>query len=152
MSGSAATQYELFTQEVVGLTERHAVLQRYLPQARAEVQRVLVCCGEVIMNYGRCPSDADHRSNYTHGGALVPERPLTDEERQLAEGVSRALLRFGIRLAGVDMAYPYLLELNLVNPGGVVNSPTDAGGNEPARRVIDLLLTRLRDGQQGRPG
>ncbi|HEX9030566.1 MAG TPA: hypothetical protein VF834_01895 [Streptosporangiaceae bacterium] len=147
VTGSAATQYELFTQEVVGMTERHAVLQRYVPQARAEVQRVLVCHGEVIMNYGRCPSDADHRSNYTHGGVLVPERPLTDEERQLAECVSRALLRFGIRFAGLDMAYPYVLELNLANPGGVVNSPTDAGGNEQARRVIDLLLASLRGGQ-----
>lgn len=139
MTGSAATQYELFTPDVLGIAERHAVLQRYLSQARTEVQRVLVCCGEVILNYGRRPSPNDHRSNYTHGGELTPVRALTDDERRLAEDVAHRLLEFGIRFGGIDMAYPYVLELNLANPGGVVNYPAGPQGNVPARRIIDLL-------------
>jgi len=155
MTGSAATQYELFTTDVLGIVERHAVVQRYLSQARGEVQRVLVCCGQVILNYGRRPAGGDHRSNYTHGGELTPPRLLTNDEQRLAHKVAQRLAELGIRFAGLDMAYPYVLELNLANPGGVVNFPAESAADSPASRVADLIcgsLTGRGHSPAGEPG
>lgn len=45
--------------------------------------------------------------------------PLSTDQRRLCERVGERPPRHGIRFAGVDLAYPYVFECNVVNPGGL---------------------------------
>lgn len=137
MTGNVEARNEVMDAELCGLANRYCVLQEYVPTARQGVKRVLVAGGEVVASYCRVPA-GDHRSNYTHGGRLVSVGELTSDELSLSEDLARRLLDNGICFGGIDMAYPYVLEVNLVNPGGLVN--VQDGGHQRVAGVLDLIL------------
>lgn len=92
---------------------RYALLQRRIPMERGE-RRVLLAGGEVIGAYGKRPSD--HRGNL-HAGATPVCATLESDELALAQKLAARLLDQGVGFAAIDMAWPYVLEVNLANPG-----------------------------------
>ncbi len=92
---------------------RYALLQRRIPMQRGE-RRVLVAGGQVIGTYGKAPSD--HRGNL-HAGATPVPASLDADELVLAQKLATRLLDQGVAFAAIDMAWPYVLEINLANPG-----------------------------------
>ena len=63
------------------------------------------------------------------------------DELALSEKIGNKLKEFGIRFVGIDMAYPYLVELNLVNPGGI-NYHKKATGED----IADILTKTAIEG------
>lgn len=92
---------------------RYALLQRRIPMERGE-RRVLLAGGQVMGAYGKAPSD--HRGNL-HAGATPVPATLEPDELNVARTLAARLLRQGVGFAALDMAWPYLLEINLANPG-----------------------------------
>jgi glutathione synthase len=100
------------------------------------VTRVLVAGGEVITSYERFPLSVDHRSG---GGDLKRIDSLDAQEHSLAVDIAQRLGAYGVHFAGLDMVYPYILEVNLVNPGGIQNAP-EPRARELANRAVDSIL------------
>ncbi|MYE23551.1 MAG: hypothetical protein F4Y01_06365 [Gammaproteobacteria bacterium] len=92
---------------------RYALLQRRIPMERGE-RRVLLAGGQVMGAYGKAPSD--HRGNL-HAGATPMPATLEPDELALAQRLAGRLLHQGVGFAAIDMAWPYVLEINLANPG-----------------------------------
>ncbi|MYB36333.1 MAG: hypothetical protein F4Y26_02865 [Gammaproteobacteria bacterium] len=92
---------------------RYALLQRRIPMERGE-RRVLLAGGQVVGAYGKAPSD--HRGNL-HAGATPMPATLEPDELALAQKLAGRLLHQGVGFAAIDMAWPYVLEVNLANPG-----------------------------------
>ena len=96
---------------------RYCLLQRYIPEIERGETRVLLANGEVIGTYLRCPG-ADHRVNLSLDGRAEIVTLGTDESK-LAIAAARHLIDHGIHFVAVDIAYPWIVEFNLANPGGL---------------------------------
>lgn len=95
----------------------YCLLQRFVPEIRDGEKRTLVAGGRVIGSYLRLPDDGLH-ANLAAGGTPVATT-LTSGERDLVEAVAAELCAAGIGFAAVDTVFPHLMEVNLVNPGGL---------------------------------
>ncbi len=144
---------------LIGDAGRYCMLQRFLPGIDAGEKRSLVAGGRVIGTYLRRPgalSDAqselagqrtpraapepDFRANLAAGGAAEPAS-LTDAERRLVEDIAAELDDAGIGFAAVDILYPYLMEVNLANPGGL-GTMAALYGTDLTPVVVDAVVTR----------
>ena len=97
--------------------EEYIMIQRYLPEIEQGEKRVLLAGGQIIDQYRRFPGD-DHRTNVSQGGKTT-YCDLRDEEREYCEKLAQELCRRGAWFAGVDLVYPWLIEVNVISPGGV---------------------------------
>ena len=97
--------------------ERYCLVQRFVPEIAKGETRTLVANGKIIGSYLRVPRGGV-RANLSAGA-----RPMVTElaiaELDLVQGVAHDLLRMGARFAAVDTAHGYLMEVNIVNPGGL---------------------------------
>jgi len=96
---------------------RYALLQRYVPEIERGETRVLVAGGEIVAAYLRKPV-ADHRANLSAGGDAALH-DLSPNERTLAQRCARWLAERGVHWAAVDLAFPWIVEFNIANPGGL---------------------------------
>lgn len=96
---------------------RYCLLQRYVAEIERGETRVLLADAEVIGAYLRAPG-ADHRVNLTGDGRAVAVDPSA-AELDLARAVAQRLIGHGIRFVAVDLAYPWIIEFNVANPGGL---------------------------------
>ena len=117
---------------------RYCLLQRYVPEVKLGEKRVLAAGGEIIGQYLRKPTDDDHRGNL-HQGAGAELCDLTPEEQASCQRVATYLLERGVYFAGLDIAWPWLLEWNIVNPGGIVTIHKLSGGNLAETVVAKVL-------------
>jgi hypothetical protein len=63
--------------------------------------------------------------------------------------VARALNDWGVRFAAIDMAFPYLIEVNIANPGGLATLASLDGGKTPgvSERLVTALSSLLEETQ-----
>lgn len=117
--------------------KHYCMLQRYLPEVKQGEKRVLLAGGKIIGHYARIPR-LDHRSNLHQGGeALSCE--LMPDERKACETLAKYLLDKGVYFAGLDMAWPWLIEWNVVSPGGIATIDRLGGGNLAPQVVKNVL-------------
>lgn len=124
------------------LTARHApepgrfcLLQRYVPEIERGETRTLMAGGRLIGSYLR--RGADFRSNLA-AGATPLATELGAAERGLVDEMAADLTARGIGFAAIDTAYPYLMEVNLANPGGL-GTLHALYGKDPAPDVVAAL-------------
>lgn len=139
MTGNAQATYDMIDADLVGLQNKYCVLQGYNENAANGVQRVLFAGGQVAASYARKPKPGEHRSNYTHGGTLDRVEMLTEDERDLCDEIGQKLCEFDLNFAGIDMAYPYVLEVNLINPAAFGTVLAATGINHVARATDAIL-------------
>ncbi len=117
---------------------RYCVLQRYAREIEDGEKRVLVAGGRLIASYLRLPR-LDHRANIA-ADAQARVTTLSDEELLLARKCAQWLAGEGAGFAAVDMAYPWIVEFNVANPGGLATIERLTGHDhsaEIARAISD---------------
>lgn len=130
-------------------THAYCLLQRYVAEIEGGEKRTLVAAGHIVGSYLRLP-ESGFRSNLTQG-ASAHLTTLTGDERHLVERVARELVTEGIGYAAVDTVFPYLMEVNLANPGGLATLA--ALGCDVAADVVAALTAEpsLNGGWRRRP-
>ena len=96
----------------------YTLIQRYVPEIESGEKRVLLAGGTVIGQYRRLAQGNDHRTNVSQG-ANTEACDLTPDEKTYCEKLAQDMMKRGAWFAGVDLAYPWLIEVNVVNPGGL---------------------------------
>ncbi len=96
---------------------RYCLLQRYVTEIEQGEKRTLVAGGRIVGSYLR-RSEGDPRTNLASGASAHPTS-LSPAEVELVMALIGSLNERGVGFAAVDMAYPYLMEVNLANPGGL---------------------------------
>jgi glutathione synthase len=96
--------------------KRPAMVQEYLPEIAEGDKRVLVIGGRPV-DYvlARIPGGEDFRGNLARGGR-GEGRPLSEQDRMIAETVAPMLVQNGIYLAGLDVIGNRLTEINVTSP------------------------------------
>lgn len=98
--------------------DRYCLLQRYIDEIEGGEKRVLIAGGKPVGQYLR-RATRDHRTNLLQG-ATFHACDLTDDERAYCERIGARLLEYGARYVGMDLVYPWVIEFNVVNPGGLL--------------------------------
>jgi glutathione synthase len=137
-TGNAYQKYEMYTREGYGVADRYAVLQRYVSEMAGAEKRVCVAGGTIIGGYKKTPRAGEFRANIAVGGQIAP-LDLSAEEESFVLEVSATLGRLGVNYVGYDLAYPFLVEVNLVNPGGL-NHHFRATGEDVSEQAVELAL------------
>lgn len=120
----------------------YIILQKYVEEIAKGEKRVLVCGDEIICYYHRQhPSTSEFRTNL-YQGAKASVCTLTLEEEQLCKRVGRFLARHGIYFAGLDMAYPYIFEANIISPGGL-STVFDLTGIDYSDDLIQAIFSSI---------
>ena len=94
------------------------LLQAYVPEIRDGEKRVLFASGKVIGQYLRV-AVADHRTNIMQGARSEP-CDLTPFEAEYCQELGQFLKTFGAGFVGLDFAFPWIIEFNVINPGGLL--------------------------------
>lgn len=125
------------------LTEggRYALLQRWCPEVENEGEtRVLIAGGAIVGCYERVPLGGADAANLGAGGHAIPADPDDPARDALALRAAALLAERGVHFAGLDIAGPWILEANVINPGGIATLEA-LGYSGVVDRVVDRLLT-----------
>ncbi|QOZ13503.1 RimK family alpha-L-glutamate ligase [Bradyrhizobium sp. CCBAU 51765] len=126
-----------------GFKAEYAILQHFIPEVKQGEKRVVVACGQAIAWHGRAAASDDHRSNIAQG-AKPTAVDLDSAEIALAELIGRRLMEHRVNFVGIDMAYPYIVEINLTNPGGLYDAKL-ATGIDRSDQVAQLIISRFQN-------
>jgi glutathione synthase len=143
LTGNTVAAEEMSGANLTGFNAEYAMLQGYIKEVKNGEKRVIVACDKVVAWHGRTSQPDDHRSNITQGGTPVDVK-LSKGERALAELIGRKLMEHGVHFCGIDMAYPYVLELNIANPGGLGDYRL-VSGNDMSDEVVKTILAKFKN-------
>lgn len=102
--------------------------------------RLLCLEGRVLGALRRIPMRGDFRANVSAGARVAPAG-LSAEALERWEAVARQLAREGLNLVGLDVVSGWLLEVNVVSPGGIPRMNA-LMGLRLERQVLDWLEGR----------
>ena len=126
---------------VKGEPNQHCVVQEFIEEiSKHGEKRVIACRGKVICAYRRIAANCDFRTNLKKG-AEPTLTELSKEESSLCEQLSIFYMKNNIDYIGIDLVYPCIIEINIVNPGGI-NTMSTLGddADKYADEVIDIIL------------
>ena len=117
--------------------DRYCLLQPYVDEIKRGEKRVLLANGKPVGQYLR-RSSGDHRTNVS-AGALTELCELTDQEQTYLTDIGRFLVDQGALFVGLDLAYPWVIEFNVINPGGI-QTIIELGGMDLSPKIIAEIL------------
>ncbi|MFT7242830.1 MAG: glutathione synthase [Candidatus Azotimanducaceae bacterium] len=118
-------------------SDQYCLIQPYVEEIAQGEKRVLIANGQPVAQYLR-QSNGDHRTNVS-AGASTTLCDLTADEHQYCERIGAFLAGQGAQFVGLDLAYPWVIEFNVVNPGGI-QTIVSLGGVDPSKRIIDEIF------------
>lgn len=113
-----------------------ALLQSYVPEIEQGEKRVLFAAGKVVGQYLRIAA-TDHRTNLMQGARSKP-CDLTRDEAAYCRKLGQFLKEFGADFVGLDLAYPWIIEFNVINPGGLLTIEELTGRDLSSRIIIEM--------------
>lgn len=122
-----------------GSSSKYCILQRYVHEIQNGEKRIIIAGGQIIGYYKRIMAENDHRTNL-HQGAQSVICDLTEAESSLCKRIADDLLNRGVCFAGIDLVFPYVLELNVINPGGI-NTIYNLTGEDFSDAVTDSVFS-----------
>lgn len=143
MTGNTTAVTEISGENLLGVQNKYAVLQKYAPEVAKGEKRVLLAGGDIVAFHGRELVEGDHRSNITQGGSFL-QSELSEEEIRMCEIIGRNLLEYGVNYIGLDISYPYVLELNIVNPGGMYGT-LQVTGTDNSLLAIEKIIKNIKN-------
>ena len=114
------------------------MVQKYLNEIVSGDKRISVIGGEPVpFSLARIPQGNEIRGNLAVGGKGVAQ-PLTQRDREIAEGIGPVLAARGLLLVGLDVIGDWLTEINVTSPT-CFQEITQQTGFDVAKRFIDAL-------------
>jgi glutathione synthase len=100
--------------------DNYVILQEFIEGADDGDVRVMMLNGKFIGAYNRKPASGEIRANIQQGGTAHKYK-LTDSQKRICKKVGAKLLADGLYFVGLDMIGDKILEVNVLNPGGITN-------------------------------
>jgi len=118
---------------------KFCIFQKYVTEIEQGEKRVIVSRDKIICQYHRIhPSTNEFRTNL-HKGAIATACDLTPEEIALCKKIGLQLAEYGVYFAGLDIAYPYVFEANIISPGGL-STVFQLTGKDYSDDLIDAIF------------
>ncbi len=118
---------------------RTVMAQRYIPAIVDGDKRVILIAGEPVPHaLARIPKPGETRGNLAAGGRGVA-RPLTAQDRRIAQALGPKLWAEGLLVVGLDVIGEHLTEINVTSPTCFVEI-TEQSGFDVAGMFADALV------------
>jgi len=117
--------------------DRFCLLQRYVDEISNGEKRVILAGGKPVGQYLRI-ARKDHRTNIQQG-ATFQSCELTPEEIEYSERIGELLMSHGAEFVGMDLVYPWVIEFNVINPGGLLTIEQVAGDDITAAILHNII-------------
>ncbi|MBN2646937.1 MAG: glutathione synthase [Thiotrichales bacterium] len=98
----------------------YVIIQEYIEGAEQGDVRVLMLNGKFLGAYNRRPPEGDIRANIQVGGT-AHKYTMTESQLKVCRKIGPRLAADGLDFVGVDMIGDKILEVNVLNPGGISN-------------------------------
>lgn len=106
---------------------RTIMAQQYLPEISQGDKRILLIAGQPVpWSLARHAKAGETRANLEAGGTGVAQE-LSPRDREIAETLGPLLLKRGLLIVGLDVIGPYLTEINVTSPTGMVEIRQQTG-------------------------
>lgn len=126
----------------------YVIIQEYIEGAENGDVRVLMLNGKFLGAYNRRPPEGDIRANIQIGGT-AHKWTMTDSQMAVCRKIGPRLAADGLNFVGVDMIGDKILEVNVLNPGGISNiNKLDKLKLE--NNVVDAIEEKVHDKQEKR--
>jgi glutathione synthase len=123
---------------------RSIMAQRYLPEIRDGDKRILLIGGKPVPHaLARLARPGESRANLAAGGTGVA-RPLSPQDRKIAEALGPPLAARGLLLVGLDVIGEYLTEVNVTSPT-CFREIQDQTGFDVAGMFVDALEENVKE-------
>ena len=119
--------------------DQYCLLQPYVEEITHGEKRVLIAGGQPVGQYLR-HAEQDHRTNVS-AGAQTELCELSAKELAYCQRIGEFLMQQGAYFVGLDLAYPWVIEFNVVNPGGI-QTILELGGEDLSGAVIDSIFIK----------
>ena len=116
--------------------DQYALIQKHISEIEYGEKRVLIAGAKVVGQYKRLAT-GDHRTNLLRG-ARTEVCDLTPDEIAYCNQIGVWLRGIGANYVGIDMVYPWIIEFNVVNPGGLMTIE-ELTGEDLAPKILDQL-------------
>ena len=100
--------------------DNYVILQEFIEGADQGDVRVLMLNGKFIGAYNRKPAEGELRANIQQGGT-AHKYIMTESQKRICKKVGNKLVADGLYFVGLDMIGDKILEVNVLNPGGITN-------------------------------
>ena len=100
--------------------DNYVILQEYIEGAENGDVRVLMLNGKFIGAYNRRPASGEIRANIQVGGT-AHKYIMTESQKRVCKKIGSKLVADGLYFVGLDMIGDKILEVNVLNPGGITN-------------------------------
>lgn len=100
--------------------DNYVILQEYIEGAEQGDVRVLMLNGKFIGAYNRKPAEGEIRANIQVGGS-AHKYIMTESQKRVCKKIGMKLVSDGLYFVGLDMIGDKILEVNVLNPGGITN-------------------------------
>jgi len=117
---------------------RTIMAQRFIPEIAQGDKRILLIGGKPVPHaLARIPKPGETRGNMAAGGR--PEaRPLSADDRRIAETMAKRLSAEGLFLVGLDVIGDKVTEINVTSPTGFVEITRQTGFDVAAMFIRNL--------------
>lgn len=121
--------------------DQYWILQRFIEKIEDGETRTLIAAGKVIGSYLRQPAAGEFRSNLARHA--TPVGTVIDTNAQhCVDQVRKVLIENHIHFASVDTCDGYVIEVNVVNPGGLATLES-LYARQFTGDVVDAVSARL---------
>ncbi|MEU3873228.1 MULTISPECIES: glutathione synthase [Streptomyces] len=141
-TGNVTSRYISYGRDIIGMAKRYTAIQEYIPNVRENEKRVILAGDTPVTGFLRFHRENDNRANATVG-ARFERLTLTEEEDAFLRRLGKRMMDHGIFYVGIDLAYPYVIEVNMENPGGL-NYHRRATGEDLSSEAVNAVLASLR--------
>ncbi len=121
-------------------SSQYCILQEYIDTIGNGEKRVLLCGNRIITYYQRISQHKQHRHNL-HAGATAVACRLSEHEVNLCQKIGEYYEKTGAVFMGIDLVYPYVIEINVTNPGGL-KTALDISGKNHSHELIKSILKK----------
>lgn len=126
----------------------YVILQEFLDEAKQGDVRVLMLNGQILGAYHRVPADGEIRANISVGGSAVKYK-LSDSQQSVCRKIGTKLIADGLYFVGLDLIGEKLLEVNVLNPGGITNI-NKLNKTKLQKKVVDFLEEKVSEREEKR--
>lgn len=121
--------------------DSYVIIQEYIEGAEEGDVRVLILNGKAIGAYQRKPAEGEVRANIQQGGT-AHKYILTESQKRICKKIGTKLMADGLFFVGLDMIGDKILEVNVLNPGGITNI-NKLSKVRLHRQVVDFLEEKV---------
>ncbi|MBA2689453.1 MAG: glutathione synthase [Burkholderiales bacterium] len=124
------------------LGRRTIMAQRYIAEIAEGDKRILLIDGKPApYSLARIPKAGETRGNLAAGGTGMAQ-PLSQRDRDIAEGIGPTLAENGLLFVGIDVIGDYLTEINVTSPT-CMQEIRELSGFNSAAMMIDALEAKV---------